>query len=111
MGVPPATVTASLGVRLIATTWPAARAPLPGVVAMAVMVGAVVSICRVPAGLPMAPAKEAALPASVRDGGAIQGRPGDGEVGGVLAGLDRIVENQVRGGGMHGVVKWRCRRR
>ena len=65
MGGPPVTVTASLGSEVDRDDLAGAPSePLPGVVAMAVMVGAVVSICRMPAGLPIAPAREAGLPAA-----------------------------------------------
>ena len=63
VGVPPATVTASLMVSVSVTTLPALRSPLEGVSAIAATVGVVVSICRVPAGLVTAPVRLAALPA------------------------------------------------
>src|SRR5258705_11123468 len=61
VGVPPATVTASLRLTVRVTRWPAFRSPLPlpsipaPELTTDVTVGAVVSICSVPAGLVTAP--------------------------------------------------------
>ena len=68
VGVPPATVTASLRLTVSVTTLPAARSPAPAVMPVPDAttddtVGAVVSICSVPAGLVTAPVRLAALPA------------------------------------------------
>ena len=67
VGVPPATVTASLMASVSVTTLPVLRSPLPLVipvpeVATEFTVGAVVSICRVPAG-DSAPERLALFPA------------------------------------------------
>ena len=69
VGVPPATVTASLMFSVSVTTLPALRSPLPPVMPLPEAasddtVGAVVSICSVPAGLVSAPERLAALPAA-----------------------------------------------
>ena len=98
--MPPATVTASLGVRLIETTCPAPREPLPGVVAMAVMVGAVGVDLQDAGRVADGAGQVGGVAGGVGDGGAVEGRAGDGEVGGVLAGLDRVVEDEVGGRGV-----------
>ena len=68
VGVPPATVTASLRFTVSVTTLPAPRSPDPAVIPVPEAttddtVGAVVSICSVPDGLVTAPVRLAALPA------------------------------------------------
>ena len=68
VGVPPATVTASLKLTVSVTTLPAARSPAPAVMPVPdattdATVGVVVSICSVPAELVTAPVRLAALPA------------------------------------------------
>ena len=68
VGVPPATVTASLRFTVSVTTLPAPRSPEPAVIPVPEAttedtVGAVVSICSVPEGLVTAPDRLAALPA------------------------------------------------
>ena len=68
VGVPPATVTASLRLTVSVTTLPVVRSPAPELMPVPDAttddtVGVVVSICRVPAGLVTAPVRSAALPA------------------------------------------------
>ena len=97
VGVPPATVTASLRFSVSVTMLPVVRSPDPAVMpvpdaATEVTEGAVVSICRVPAGLGR-PADWRRLAAAVfnrRD----QIDPRHSEVGGILAGPDRVGECQ-----------------
>ena len=61
--MPPATFTTSLKLTVSVTLLPAFRSAVAGLATTEVMAGAVVSICRVPAGFLTAPARFAAFPA------------------------------------------------
>ena len=63
VGVPPATVTASLMLSVKVTVLPAFRWPFAGVSAIELSVGVFVSICSVPDGLVTAPVRFAVAPA------------------------------------------------
>ena len=108
VGVPPATVTASLRFTVSVTTLPASRSPAPAVMPVPdatteATVGAVVSICSVPAGLVTAPERLAALPAPSLMVAAVEIDRRHRQVGGVLAGPHRVAEGQRIGAGAAGV--------
>ena len=99
VGVPPATVTASLRFSVSVTILPALRSPAPELMPVPDAttddtVGVVVSICRVPAGLVTAPVRLAALPAPSVTVAAVEIDRRHRQVGGVLPGRHRVAEGQ-----------------
>ena len=77
--------------------------PLPGEATTCDTVGVVVSICSVPAGLVTAPVRLAALPAPSLTVARAEIDRRHRQVGGVLAGPNRVAEGQRIGAGAAGI--------
>ena len=108
VGVPPATVTASLRLTVSVTTLAGVEVAAPPVMpvpeaATDATVGAVVSICRVPAGLVTAPGRLAALPAPSLTVAPLRLTAVTVRSDGVLAGRHRVAEGQRVGAGAAGI--------
>ena len=108
VGVPPETVTASFKFTVRVTTLPTPMSPEPAVMPVPEATtddteGVVVSICSVPAGLVTAPGEVSRGAGAVRDGGRVEVDRGDRQVGGVLAGRNRVAEGQRIGAGAAGI--------